>query len=244
MGKRDASRITPEMMVRAYSIGLFPMAPDAGATQLDWYDPDMRGILPLDGFHVARRLLRTVLSDSFTIVADRDFGATIRACAAPAPGREKTWINEEIVRLFCDLHAMGYAHSVESWRDGELVGGLYGVAIGGAFFGESMFSRCRDASKVALVALVARLRVGGYTLLDTQFGTEHLARFGGIEIPSWRYKQRLAQALAHPAAWPDDDQAAAIRQEIVQMRADGRGDGGAGPAGPDRIDRIKKGARP
>lgn len=143
----EGMAITPDIMLRAYSIGLFPMAPDAESAHLDWYDPDMRGILPLDAFHVPRRLLRTVLSDRFDIVADRHFEATIRACAAPAPGRETTWINERIVRLFCDLHDMGYAHSVESWQDGVLVGGLYGVAIGGAFFGESMFSRRTDASK-------------------------------------------------------------------------------------------------
>lgn len=220
--------ITPEIMIQAYSIGLFPMAPDARSARLEWYDPELRGILPLDGFHAPRRLLRTVLSDRFEIVSDRDFEATIRACAAPAPGREETWINERIVRLFCDLHAQGHAHSVESWCDGHLVGGLYGVAIGGAFFGESMFSRARDASKAALVSLVARLRCGGFTLLDTQFGTEHLAQFGGIEIPSWRYKKDLAAALRLPARWPDEAsplERDAIRHEIIAMR--GGSDAGA-----------------
>ncbi|WP_244410129.1 leucyl/phenylalanyl-tRNA--protein transferase [Gluconacetobacter diazotrophicus] len=219
--------ITPDIMLRAYSIGLFPMAPDAESAHLDWYDPDMRGILPLDAFHVPRRLLRTVLSDRFDIVADRHFEATIRACAAPAPGRETTWINERIVRLFCDLHDMGYAHSVESWQDGVLVGGLYGVAIGGAFFGESMFSRRTDASKAALVSLVARLRIGGFALLDTQFGTAHLARFGGIEIPAWRYKRRLARALALPARWPGEGEA--IRREIAAMRPAATGHPPDGP---------------
>ncbi|MFS3133906.1 leucyl/phenylalanyl-tRNA--protein transferase [Gluconacetobacter sacchari] len=217
--------ITPEIMIQAYSIGLFPMAPDARSPRLEWYDPESRGVLPLDGFHAPRRLLRTVLSDRFEIVSDRDFEATIRACAAPAPGREETWINERIVRLFCDLHALGHAHSVESWQGGELVGGLYGVAIGGAFFGESMFSRARDSSKAALVSLVARLRRGGFTLLDTQFGTAHLALFGGIEIPSWRYKAHLAAALRLPARWPDETrprEREAIRHEIIAMR-DARG---------------------
>jgi leucyl/phenylalanyl-tRNA---protein transferase len=222
MTDRDGMTITPDIMIRAYSVGLFPMAPDAGSADLDWYDPDMRGILPLDAFHAPRRLVRTVLSDHFEIVADRDFEATIRACAAPAPGREETWINERIVRLFCDLHALGYAHSVESWRHGVLAGGLYGVAIGGAFFGESMFSRVRDASKAALVSLVARLRIGGYALLDTQFGTTHLAQFGGIEIPARHYKQRLARALSLPAHWPDEHATPgvrdAIRQTISAMR--------------------------
>lgn len=226
-----AMAVTPDLMIRAYSVGLFPMAPDAGTDHLDWYDPQMRGILPLDGFHAPRRLVRTVLSGQFDIVADRDFEATIRACAAPAPGRETTWINDRIIRLFCELHARGHAHSVETWQDGRLVGGLYGVAIGGAFFGESMFSRARDASKAALLSLAARLRLGGFTLLDTQFGTSHLAQFGGIEIPARRYKRRLARALSVPARWPDDraaGTAGAIREEMAALRGAFRTSDGSG----------------
>lgn len=215
-GQGEALEITPDLMIRAYAIGLFPMAPDAGSAELEWYDPPMRGVLPLDAFHIPRRLYRTVMSDRFEVVSDRDFRATIVACAQPAPGREQTWINAQIIDLFCALHDMGYAHSVETWRDGRMVGGLYGVSIGGAFFGESMFSRERDASKVALVHLVARLRVGGYGLLDTQFGTAHLATFGGVEIPATDYKRRLRHALALPAAWPGDGRGPEI---VAAMRA-------------------------
>jgi leucyl/phenylalanyl-tRNA--protein transferase len=193
--------LTPEMMLSAYSIGLFPMAPDSERDELDWYDPDPRGILPLDGFHLPRRLRRTVLSDRFTVTTDQAFEDVMKACAAPAPGREETWINGGILRLFAELHRMGYAHSVEVWQSGVLVGGLYGVALGRAFFGESMFSRVTDASKTALVHLVARLRLWGFTVLDTQFGTEHLARFGGVEIPAASYKEKLALAVSAPQCW-------------------------------------------
>ncbi|PYD76869.1 leucyl/phenylalanyl-tRNA--protein transferase [Novacetimonas pomaceti] len=220
-GQGEVVEITPDLMIRAYAVGLFPMAPDADATELEWYDPPMRGVLPLDAFHVPRRLYRTVMSGRFEIVSDRDFHATIAACAQPAPGREQTWINDQIIDLFCRLHDMGYAHSVETWRDGRLVGGLYGVSIGGAFFGESMFSRERDASKVALVHLVARLRVGGYALLDTQFGTAHLATFGGVEIPAADYKHRLRQAIAMPASWPDDGKSSQIVAAMRAIRAGG-----------------------
>jgi len=176
--------LTPELMLGAYAVGLFPMAADAEDEDLQWYDPDPRGVLPLQAFHLPRRLRRTVLSGRFDVTVDQDFPAVMKGCAAPAPGREQTWINSEIYRLFCALHEMGYAHSVECRQNGELVGGLYGVALGGAFFGESMFSRVTDASKVALVHLVARLRLSGFMVLDTQFGTDHLTRFGGVEIPA------------------------------------------------------------
>ncbi|RKK03013.1 leucyl/phenylalanyl-tRNA--protein transferase [Pseudoroseomonas wenyumeiae] len=198
---RHTVQITPDLLLRAYRAGLFPMAESRTAGQLYWLDPEMRGILPLQGFHLPRRLARTLLSGAFTVTADADFAQTIALCAAPAPGREDSWINPEIEQLFNALHAMGVGHSVEVWQEGRMVGGLYGVALGGAFFGESMFSRARDASKVALVHLVARLRLGGFTLLDTQFITGHLSQFGAVEIPRALYRQRLAKALEQPARW-------------------------------------------
>jgi leucyl/phenylalanyl-tRNA--protein transferase len=193
--------VTPELLLRAYRAGLFPMAETRRGDRLYWLDPEQRGVLPLDGFHLPRRLLRTVLGRGFEVTADQDFPAVIAGCAAGAPGREDTWINPEIERLFNELYRLGHAHSVEARRDGELVGGLYGVALGGVFFGESMFSRVRDASKVALAHLVARLRLGGFELLDAQFVTEHLAQFGALEISRDEYKLRLARAVAAPARW-------------------------------------------
>jgi leucyl/phenylalanyl-tRNA--protein transferase len=198
---RRSLEITPELMLRAYRAGLFPMAETRRGDRLYWLDPEQRGVLPLDGFHLPRRLLRTVLSDAFAVTVDADFSAVIAGCAAAAPGREDTWINAEIERLFTELHRLGHAHSVETRADGRLVGGLYGVALGGAFFGESMFSRARDASKVALVHLVARLRLGGFRLLDTQFVTPHLAQFGAIEVPRDEYKALLARAVEARAQW-------------------------------------------
>jgi len=195
-------RLTPEILLRAYAEGLFPMAERRGDPALYWVSPDMRGIIPLDAFHVPRRLARTVRAGRFAVTADRCFAEVMRACAAPAPGREESWINDEILRLYTALHAGGHAHSVECWRDGELAGGLYGVRLGAAFFGESMFSRARDASKVALVHLVEALKRGGFILLDTQFITGHLAGFGAIEIPRARYLALLADALNREAIWP------------------------------------------
>ncbi len=188
-------------MLRAYRAGMFPMAESRDDARLFWLDPEHRGVIPLQGFHLSRRLRRTVLAGPYVVTADTCFPRVIRACAAPAPGRENTWINDQIEGLFTTLHRQGHAHSVETWLDGELVGGLYGVAVGGAFFGESMFSRARDASKVALVQLVARLRLGGYQLLDAQFQTDHLAQFGTEEVPRADYKRRLAKATAAPAQW-------------------------------------------
>jgi leucyl/phenylalanyl-tRNA--protein transferase len=199
---RRSVEITPELMLRAYRAGLFPMAETRRGERLYWLDPEQRGTLPLDSFHLPRRLLRTLLSGDFSVTADADFPAVIAGCAALAPGREDTWINHEIERLFTELHRLGHAHSLETWRDGRLVGGLYGVALGGVFFGESMFNRARDASKIALVHLVARLRLGGFRLLDTQFVTTHLAQFGAVEVPRDDYKLLLAAALEAPAAWP------------------------------------------
>jgi leucyl/phenylalanyl-tRNA--protein transferase len=195
-------RLTPEILLRAYAEGLFPMAERRGDPTLYWVSPDKRGIFPLDTFHVPRRLARTVRSNRFQVTADAAFHEVMLACAAPAPGREETWINDEILRLYTALHAGGHAHSIECWRDGELVGGLYGVRLGAAFFGESMFSRERDASKVALVALVEALKRGGFTLLDTQFLTSHLASLGAVEVPRAEYLTLLNQALNREAIWP------------------------------------------
>ncbi len=193
--------LTPALLLRAYAAGIFPMAQSADDPELFWVDPDLRGIIPLGAFHVGKRLRRTVRQGGFTIRCNQAFGATIRACAAPAPDRPNTWINPEIIALYTALFQQGFAHSVETYHEDRLVGGLYGVAIGGAFFGESMFSLKRDASKVALVHLVARLKQAGFTLLDTQFVTKHLAHFGAIEIPRDDYRRRLADAIAIPCAF-------------------------------------------
>ncbi|MSP00903.1 MAG: leucyl/phenylalanyl-tRNA--protein transferase [Acetobacteraceae bacterium] len=193
--------LTTDLLLRAYSIGLFPMAESRLGRKLHWLDPERRGILPLDRFHLPKRLARTVLSDRFEVTADTDFPATIAGCATSMEGRDDTWINPQIERLFTELHHLGHAHSVECRLDGVLVGGLYGVALGGAFFGESMFSFVTDASKVALVHLIARLRLGGFRLLDTQFVTAHLTQFGAREIPRGLYKAQLADALRRPTRW-------------------------------------------
>ena len=179
-----AARLTPDLLLTAYSQGVFPMAERRDDPNLFWVSPETRGVLPLDDFHVPHRLARTVRSDRFEVRVDTAFADVMRACAAPAPGREESWINAEILAVYTALHERGHAHSVECWREGELVGGLYGVNLGSAFFGESMFMRERDASKVALVHLVARLIKGGFTLLDAQFLTDHLARFGARRDPA------------------------------------------------------------
>ena len=209
---RRMVEITSGLLLRAYRTGLFPMAETRRGNRLYWLDPEQRGVLPLDGFHLPRRLLRTVQSGAYRVTGDRNFPAVIAACAASAPGREDTWINPEIERLFAELHAAGHAHSVECWDGDAMVGGLYGVSIGAAFFGESMFSTARDASKVALVHLVARLRVGGYRLLDTQFTTSHLEQFGTVEVQRDDYKAMLADAVDQTARW--DVTEAAIEAEI------------------------------
>lgn len=196
-----APRLTPEILLQAYRAGIFPMAERRDDPNLFWVSPEARGIFPLDKFHLPRRLARTVRSDRFTVKVDTAFEAVMRACAEPATGRKESWINAEILSLYTALHRRGHAHSVESWRDGELAGGLYGVKIGAAFFGESMFSHERDASKVALAHLVARLRLGGFRLLDAQFITSHLAQFGAIEIPRPAYTALLAGALEREAAF-------------------------------------------
>ncbi|MGD9893421.1 MAG: leucyl/phenylalanyl-tRNA--protein transferase [Dehalococcoidia bacterium] len=185
-----SERLTPELLIRAYCSGVFPMA-DHRDGRIGWYRPDPRAIIPLDAFHVPRSLRRTIRHGVFETTVNVDFPAVIAACAA----REETWISDEVIAAYTALHRLGFAHSVESWREGRLAGGLYGVALGAAFFGESMFSRETDASKVALAALIERLRDRGYTLLDTQFMTSHLARFGAIEIPRRAYERWLAAAL-------------------------------------------------
>src|SRR2546423_10657908 len=180
--------ITPELLVRAYAAGFFPMAERRRDPHIFWVSPEERGIIPLHGFHVPRRLARTVRSDRFQVSTDKSFAAVMSACAASIRGRQETWINDELIRLYCQLHGAGYAHSVECWHEDRLVGGLYGVQLGAAFFGESMFSRERDASKVALVHLVARLLRGGFELLDAQFLTHHLAQFGAAALPRNEYR--------------------------------------------------------
>ncbi|MGL4496170.1 MAG: leucyl/phenylalanyl-tRNA--protein transferase, partial [Beijerinckiaceae bacterium] len=188
--------ITPAILLRAYASGIFPMANSAADPDLFWVEPEIRGIFPLDGLRVSRSLAKTVRQDRFTVHVDLDFEGVIAACAAAEPNRPTTWINARIRTLYAALFRTGHVHTVECYRDGALVGGLYGVHIGGAFFGESMFHRETDASKVALVHLVARLRLGGFRLLDAQFVTEHLASLGAIEIPRAAYKARLEEAIA------------------------------------------------
>ena len=197
MTARDSasSEITPEVLLRAYACGIFPMAESADDPTLFWVEPEMRGVIPLARFRIASRLARTVRADTFTVTVDRAFKAVIAGCAAPQPGRADTWINKRIRDLYVGLHGFGHAHSVEVWQNDDLVGGLYGVSLGKAFFGESMFHRVRDASKVALVHLVARLIAGGFQLLDTQYVTEHLRSFGAIEIPRRRYTVLLDKAI-------------------------------------------------
>jgi leucyl/phenylalanyl-tRNA--protein transferase len=208
--------LTPEILLQAYQAGIFPMAETADDPELFWVDPERRGILPLNGFHLSRRLRRVVRGNCFEVRVDSDFAGTLSGCSEATEKRPNTWINAEIVRLYTALFERGAVHSVESWQDSSLVGGLYGVAIGGAFFGESMFSRVTDASKVALVHLVALLRTGGYRLLDMQFLTPHLAQFGAIEVPRAQYQRLLAEALRYRCGFPPG------------FGGGGKADGGAG----------------
>ncbi len=202
--------LSAPLLLRAYAAGIFPMAESADSKELHWFDPERRGILPLDRFHVARSLRKTVRRGLFEMRFDSAFRTVMELCAETTDDRPKTWINEDIVRLYTELHRAGFAHSVECWRDGRLVGGLYGVSIGAAYFGESMFSRETDASKVALVHLVARLRAAGFTLLDTQFVTDHLSHFGAEEIPRAEYHRRLNDALERTTRFAAVDQAQAV----------------------------------
>ncbi len=197
MTSRDStsSEITPEVLLRAYACGIFPMAESADDPTIFWVEPEHRGIIPLRGLHISSRLARTVRSDHFRVSVNTAFRQVIDGCAAPKPGREDTWINRRIRELYTALHEMGHCHSVEVWDNDDLAGGLYGISLGRAFFGESMFHRARDASKVALVHLVARLVAGGFVLLDTQFVTEHLRSLGAVEVSRTRYRALLDDAL-------------------------------------------------
>jgi leucyl/phenylalanyl-tRNA--protein transferase len=214
------SELTPDILLRTYAAGIFPMAESAEDPTLFWVDPETRGILPLEKFRVSRGLQRKLRRGLFEVRCDAAFEEVVRACAAKTSERPTTWINEEIIRLYLGLHAMGHAHSVECWEGGELAGGLYGVCIGGAFFGESMFSRATDASKIALAHLVARLRRGGYRLLDTQFVTSHLEQFGVTEIGRGEYQAILSSALAADASFyrgPLASEELEFRQSLTQM---------------------------
>jgi leucyl/phenylalanyl-tRNA--protein transferase len=201
MASRETAfvEITPEVLLKAYACGIFPMAESAEDPALYWIEPEKRGIIPLDAFHIPSRLARTVRSGRFEIAVNRDFQGVLDGCAEPAPGRTRTWINARIRSLYCKLYDIGHCHSVEAYENGELAGGLYGVCLGRAFFGESMFHHARDASKVALVHLVARLKAAGFTLLDTQFVTSHLTTFGAIEVPQQRYHKMLEASLVGEA---------------------------------------------
>ncbi|MEN0000528.1 MAG: leucyl/phenylalanyl-tRNA--protein transferase [Pseudomonadota bacterium] len=208
METRDTSTsqqaITPQVLLKAYSIGLFPMAESADDPTVFWVEPEIRGIIPLDDFHVPRSLARTMKREPYHVTVNYAFSRVIEACADPAPGREETWINPLIRRLCQQLYEMGHAHSVEAWDDkGDLVGGLYGISLGRAFFGESMFTRATNASKICLVHLVERLKERGFVLLDTQFTTEHLERFGAIGVPRDDYELMLQEALIGDAVFDD-----------------------------------------
>ncbi|MDJ0514394.1 MAG: leucyl/phenylalanyl-tRNA--protein transferase [Methyloceanibacter sp.] len=187
--------ITPQVLLKAYSCGIFPMAESADNNALYWIEPERRGILPLDAVHIPRSLARTIRRGGFEVKIDNDFDAVVDGCAEPRTGRRSTWINGRIRSLYGELFKQGHCHTVEVWQDGELTGGLYGVHLSRAFFGESMFSRARDTSKVALVYLVARLKFGGFRLLDTQFITDHLAQFGAVEISRPAFQRLLEDAL-------------------------------------------------
>lgn len=213
--------LTPELLIRAYCSGIFPMSESRDDPDVFWVDPKRRGVLPLHGFHVPRSLRKTVRNGPFDIRCDTAFRAVIEGCAQPRPGHPDTWINDAILNAYVELHDLGVVHSVEAWADGELAGGLYGVALGGAFCGESMFSIRTDASKVALVHLVARLRLGGFLLLDTQFVNEHLMQFGCEEIPAREYLDRLEDALGLEARFPvapPPDALAAMLEKVMAGR--------------------------
>ncbi len=196
-------KLTPEIVLRAYAAGIFPMAESCDDPDIFWVDPDMRGILPLDGLHISKSLKKKIRQNKFEIRCNTSFDTVVRKCAEFSEDRHETWINSEIIRLYSKLFYKGHVHTVECWRDGKLVGGLYGVALKGAFFGESMFSREPDASKVALVHLVARLKYAGYVLLDTQFVTDHLISLGAIEVPRTEYHTLLDKALDLDIRFPE-----------------------------------------
>ncbi|MBF0251361.1 MAG: leucyl/phenylalanyl-tRNA--protein transferase [Alphaproteobacteria bacterium] len=214
-------RLTPEILVRAYAAGIFPMSEARDDPSLFWVDPEIRGIIPLDGLHISKSLRKILRKGPFTVTADAAFPRVIEECAAPRPGQDGTmgtWINDEIINAYCEMAGLGLAHSVEVWLDGELVGGLYGVHLKSAFMGESMFSRAPNASKVALAHLVARLRLGGFTLLDTQFLTEHLATMGAVEISGREYIERLERAFGRDADFPASPPTDVLKAELEGMR--------------------------
>jgi len=214
-------KLTPEILVRAYAAGVFPMSEARHDPTIFWVDPGLRGIIPLDGLHISKSLRKVLRSSQFTITTDRCFNRVIAACAEPREGRDGepggTWINDEIMRAYIEMAGLGLAHSVEVWRGDALVGGLYGISLKGAFMGESMFSRVPNASKVALAHLVARLRLGGFRLLDTQFLTEHLASMGGVEISGREYIERLERALVVDAQFPASASGEAVASELEIM---------------------------
>ena len=213
------SALSTDDLLKAYTLGYFPMSEARDDPDVFWVLPEMRGTLPLAEFYMPRSLKKAVKQDRYEIYLNRDFRQTMQKCAEPATGRRDTWINARIIETYCELYEMGHAHSVEAWQEGEMVGGLYGVSLGGVFFGESMFSRATDASKIALVHLVARMRAGGYTLLDTQFYTEHLAQFGIRELPKAEYQLLLDQALlleGNLLALPHPADGSTILQSIIQ----------------------------
>lgn len=202
-----AVELTPELILRAYQAGIFPMAEDATSDDLFWVSPQLRGIIPLDNFHISTSLRKTLKTHPYSVKVDTDFAATIEGCATAGTDRDSTWINPAIRKLYGALFERGFVHTVEVWDRTEIVGGLYGVSIGAAFFGESMFHRRTDCSKIAMAHLLKRLKAGNYRLLDTQFITDHLRTFGGIEIPREDYELRLADALGHEADWGAIDRA-------------------------------------
>lgn len=228
--------LTPDLLLKAYAAGLFPMAEHRHADDIYWVEPKQRGVLPLDRLHISHSLAKIVRQDRFLVTHDRAFEAVMRACAEPAPGREDTWINAVILDAYIELHRRGHAHSIECWLEGRLAGGLYGVSLGAAFFGESMFSHESDASKVALVHLVARLRCGGYRLLDTQFLTDHLARMGAIEIGRDAYLRRLHPAVRDTADFHclERDYRPSAGADSAAAGAGGVDDAGLGAGAPER----------
>jgi leucyl/phenylalanyl-tRNA---protein transferase len=224
MASRDSAQleITPEVLLKAYACGIFPMAENADDPALYWIEPELRGIIPLDTFHVPARLARTVRADPFAVVCNRDFEGVIDGCAEPAPGRSRTWINGRIRSLYRKLFEIGHCQTVEAYDGARLVGGLYGVSLGRTFFGESMFHRARDASKVALVHLVARLKAGGFRLLDTQFVTPHLKTFGATEVHRRQYHKMLAEALVGEADFAACPVAEPLPGDVALSRATAR----------------------
>lgn len=210
----DAPLLTPDMLLRGYSIGVFPMSESRDDPEVFWVEPKRRGILPLDAFHISRSLARRLRNTPFRITYDVDFAGVVDACA----DRDETWINAPIAQVYCDLHAQGHAHSIEVWEGAALVGGVYGVTLGGAFFGESMFSRRTDASKIALAYLTDHLARAGFILFDTQFITPHLASLGAIEIDRYTYKARLAEAIVRRVSFADGGPVADA-QGVMQRRA-------------------------